>query len=201
MPRPKPIGSKRCPKCKEAKPLGQFYASGKYDGGYSPYCKPCMRANNAARTPAQKELYANAQRGTYPKRKAGIIAYQARLRAKRQKEDPARWRAKKFFDVNRRDVAADVTIDYLAGLFHATSRCQCCDCILELKYIPKEERRSRMNPRAPSIDRVNNDAGYARSNIAVICWGCNAQKSDLTLDDLDRLRKYISVFGSFDDVD
>jgi 5-methylcytosine-specific restriction endonuclease McrA len=175
------------------KPLGEFYASEKYDGGYSPYCKVCYLSLNKQYRNPERDRPARLKR--YLANKDHFCRL-SRANCDRAKGlDPAKFRAKKFFDVRRVGVAPDVTRPYLAGLFRTITHCQCCEKPLTLEYEKRTSRKYRSNPAAPSVDRVNNRKGYTRSNIAIICWECNFRKTDLTLDDLDRLRAYILEYG------
>lgn len=204
MPRPRPVMEKRCPDCDEIKSLVNFYRGSSYEkrgGGLSPYCKSCMRARNKRRTPEQKARYQEQQRRHhalhYQKHSERIKRNTANRTARLKRDDPANYRAQKFFDAHRVDVAADVTREYLADLFRRITHCQCCGKTMRLQYELRESRRFRSNPDAPSIDRVNNRKGYTRLNIAVICWRCNFRKTDLALEDLEMLSLYIKRFGEF----
>lgn len=110
-------------------------------------------------------------------------------------DDPAAWRAKKFFDAYRAAVDPDVTREFITGLFRQAANCACCGKALALAYRPVSDREFRSDPDAPSIDRVNNEKGYTRTNVAVICWACNYRKSDLTLADLSMFERYIRAYG------
>jgi len=105
----------------------------------------------------------------------------------------------KFFDAGRVDIAADVTRDYLEHLFSTVKNCQCCGKSLHLAYRPRPLKKYRGDPDAPSIDRVNNEKGYRRDNLAVVCWECNCRKSTLTLAHLLQLVTYVTAYGLFDD--
>jgi hypothetical protein len=124
------------------------------------------------------------------------IAYRNRLKM----EDPAKFRAKKFFDSHRKDVDADVTKEYLEHLFRSTTHCQCCGKTLFLGYRDRGTRKSWADPDAPSVDRANNKKGYTRPNIAIACCHCNQRKADLTLEHLEMFAQYIKKFGDFNDV-
>lgn len=48
-----------------------------------------------------------------------------------------------------------------------------------------------------SIDRVNSDKGYIRSNVVTSCVRCNGAKSDLTVDEfLEMCREVVSHYGN-----
>jgi len=201
MPRPAPKTVKRCPDCKEVKAVEDFYFGRSYDGGFSPYCKSCSRARNNGRWPADREKMRRIARESYHRHKhrhrIRVYAKVAEYRMKMQKDNPAKWRSKKFFDVVRENVAPDVTKEFIESLLKHTTHCQCCGDALDLAYLPREGRKYRSNQKAPSIDRVNNDRGYTRSNIAVICWECNYRKTDLTVEDLEMLLQYMRKYGDF----
>lgn len=121
-----------------------------------------------------------------------------------RKENPAKFRAKKFFDgrynSNGVEIAPDITKDYLEGLFRTVTHCQCCGKELCLQYEERATRKYRSNPNSPSVDRVNNHKGYTKSNIAIICWECNYRKTDLSIEDLEMMIAYIKKYGDFSNV-
>lgn len=43
----------------------------------------------------------------------------------------------------------------------------------------------------PSIDRIDPNKGYTKDNIAVISLAANRKKQDLTLDEIEKIRKYV----------
>lgn len=110
---------------------------------------------------------------------------------RKMQENPARWRATRFFCQKRaRDVSADVTIDLLTKMFERASACECCgDAIDICKTYEK-------NDRVPSVDRVDNNRAYTADNIAIICWKCNQRKGDMTVSDLRRMLAYIERYAS-----
>lgn len=52
------------------------------------------------------------------------------------------------------------------------------------------EGKSRAN--SPSLDRVDSSKGYTKDNVSVISMKANACKSDLSLQDIERLYQYVS---------
>ncbi|MBM0235894.1 hypothetical protein JNW88_00130 [Micromonospora sp. ATA32] len=202
MPRPRPVDGKRCAGCEILKKPDEFYQGEKYDGGLSNRCKECSRADLRARRAANPDKARDQSRASYQRNKhrhtARVSEYGRRRREELKLTNPAGHRAKKFFDGHRREIGPDVTREYLEHLFRTVTHCQCCGKRLRLEYVERETRGHRADADAPSIDRVNNDKGYVRSNIAVICWECNFRKTDLTLADLQMFAKYIESFGDFD---
>ena len=194
MSKPKPDGTKKCPMCKEIKPVDVFYASEKYDDGYSPYCKPCTSLKNKQHRNRDRDL--EYKRNDYKKNPEKYRALSRINEARLKAEKPAFYRTKKFFDVPRKDVAVDVTKEWMQPLFENTKHCQCCGKELHIGYAPRETRSFRSNPAAPSVDRVDNHKGYTRENIAIICWECNYRKTDLSKEDLLMFLNYIERCGN-----
>jgi len=43
----------------------------------------------------------------------------------------------------------------------------------------------------PSFDRVDNTVGYVLTNMALLCYRCNAQKNDMSLAEAERLVRWL----------
>jgi hypothetical protein len=185
---------RKCPLCKQIKNIGNFYKSKKYDGGFSNYCRECtVISNKEHRNPIHANAYRRKRYAANPE------PYRAKSRAiisKMREEDPAKLRAKKFFDVKsqRHPISNDITREYIANLFRSTKYCECCGKVLNLFYTNKNKQWYKGNPNSPSIDRIDNNRGYTKDNIAVICWECNHRKTDLTEKDLIIFLNYIKRF-------
>ena len=52
--------------------------------------------------------------------------------------------------------------------------------------------RESRHPMIPSLDRVDNTKGYVKGNVKVISRKANVMKSNLTLDDMDKIYSYIT---------
>lgn len=195
MPRPRPTIEKRCPQCRIVKPLSEFYSGEKYDGGYSAYCKSCYVSLNQKNRNKQRDN--KTARAAYARNPDKFKAISKRNIEKMRSENPAKYRAKKFFDgkLERGEIAPDVTREYIEKLFRETTHCQCCGRELCLAFNERCERSYHANYLSPSIDRVDNNKGYVRSNMAIICWECNHRKTDLTLEDLEMFISYIKIHG------
>ncbi len=71
-----------------------------------------------------------------------------------------------------------------------------CDLVEEDIIIPDFcpitlERMVSCTPYAPSIDRVDSAGGYTKDNIQVISKKANAAKSDLTIEEVERMLNYM----------
>lgn len=69
--------------------------------------------------------------------------------------------------------------------------CVCCGETFNYNEAPSKTRRRN----SPSIDRVDNNKGYVVGNVQIICWGCNEDKSHLTLEKLERFIRYIQAYS------
>lgn len=74
---------------------------------------------------------------------------------------------------------------------------ECCP-VLGMKLVPKVgggPLSSRVNPDAPTIDRIDNDRGYEPGNIAVISLRANVLKSNGTVPEFERVVQYMKSHG------
>jgi hypothetical protein len=78
---------------------------------------------------------------------------------------------------------ADAVIDVLAS--EPATHCACCK--QELDYSVGHGRLWN----APSLDRIDSAKGYTIENTAVICIRCNTKKTDLTIQELQSLIRYM----------
>jgi len=70
--------------------------------------------------------------------------------------------------------------------------------VLGMKLIPKVgggPLSSRVNPDAPTIDRIDNDRGYEPGNIAVISLRANVLKSNGTVTEFTKVVEYMKSHG------
>jgi hypothetical protein len=45
---------------------------------------------------------------------------------------------------------------------------------------------------SPTLDKIDNSKGYTKDNIAIVSFRANRLKADMTLEELDAIRRYIS---------
>jgi hypothetical protein len=70
--------------------------------------------------------------------------------------------------------------------------------VLGMKLIPKiggGPLSSRVNPDAPTVDRIDNDRGYEPGNVAVISLRANVLKSNGTVPEFEKVVKYMKSHG------
>jgi hypothetical protein len=61
--------------------------------------------------------------------------------------------------------------------------------ILGIQLCPSDKQSTNYSP---SLDRIDNTKGYEKGNVAVISHKANTLKSELTLDIIEKLRRYIT---------
>jgi hypothetical protein len=81
-----------------------------------------------------------------------------------------------------------MTVPNILALIADDMRCPCCT----VKMVAQVERGR--HPHAVSIDRVDNDLGYVRGNVAIICFTCNSRKKDMSVHDIRLLLRYVEAF-------
>ena len=67
---------------------------------------------------------------------------------------------------------------------------QCSYCRKLLNY-GIGNGKSKERDDSPSIDRVDNNYGYVINNIAIICFRCNSNKSNLTINEVRNMLYYM----------
>lgn len=165
-------------------------------GNLSIHCINCSARHNKEQRERHREKRLLWDREYYRKNKKSRSDQGRARRARMKIENPARYRAYKFFSgPKRKDVSPELTRPYLENKFSTIRDCQCCGKNLVLNFIPTTDRKFITNFSSPSIDRVDNSKGYSKNNIGIICWQCNQRKTDLALKDLDMFRRYIEKYA------
>lgn len=63
--------------------------------------------------------------------------------------------------------------------------------ICPILHIPLEITEGRQTDRTPAADRVNNARGYTKDNVRFISHKANRMKSDMTIEQVERLLAYM----------
>ena len=79
-----------------------------------------------------------------------------------------------------------LTIKYFYEYLIKNSYCECCG----LKFDFNSGRMIN-HSKAPTVDRINPNIGYILTNIAIICWRCNAVKGSGTIESLGNLLNWL----------
>jgi|694.fasta_scaffold48727_7 hypothetical protein len=176
------MDTKECKKCNTIKSVSEFYpnASGG-SGGYDAYCKICRYAYHRSR----KDII-NKQRSEKMKVDAlhrEKVLSQKRASHKNNLERALLSRAKAR--AIKWGLLFDITIEDII----IPEKCP----LLSIDIIPGS-RGNYMN--TPSLDRIDNDLGYVKGNIAVISMLANSMKNAASIELLNtfvaNLPKYLN---------
>jgi hypothetical protein len=83
-----------------------------------------------------------------------------------------------------------MTVANVLALIPDDMRCPCCR-----RKMTAEVEKGK-HPHSISLDRVDNDLGYVRGNVAVICSTCNSRKKDMSIHDLRLILRYVERHGA-----
>lgn len=57
--------------------------------------------------------------------------------------------------------------------------------------IKLEKSSDHVKPESPTLDRIDNQKGYIKGNVAVISWRANSIKKDATLEEVRAIARYM----------
>lgn len=157
---------KQCRKCKELKPWAEYYRDKAAKTGLMTICKICSKEE--CRVWAQKNKTQRFQYGRrlYARQRATMLCRNARQRARRKGL---------AYDLDDHIQEIQLIIDN-----------GCC----ELTGIPFDTtyrygtHRMPINPRSPSLDRIDPTKGYVRDNVQVVLSAVNVMKSNWGMDEV-----------------
>lgn len=165
---------RQCTRCKEYYPatLEYFYKGQSRRDGLSSGCKKCL-----------------AERGR------AMAAQISEARRTRKINNPAKMRGQQLHQsMKTRAKKAGVPFDsdymtppLLEELLRSNKTCPCCNVELLQGYNPK----GVVTATSPSFDRILPKLGYVRGNLALLCHRCNGLKSNMSIEDLERILKWL----------
>lgn len=164
-------GIQTCKKCKEEKPVSDFYANGCFADGIQKYrstCKPCVLANSRKNHPRWYKTKAEKRSSSAKVFISGILNH-----ASKRKQHLG-------FNIDR---------EYLFDLYEKQSG----KCAISGVNMTFAAGNGRVFTNI-SIDRIDSTKGYVRGNVQLVCDVVNIMKQDLPQDDfLDWCRLIIGV--------
>jgi hypothetical protein len=92
---------------------------------------------------------------------------------------------------NRRNLEFKIDLKYLLDLFEKQQG-QCALSGWKLEFVSGGDFRGNKNPRACSIDRIDNNIGYIPGNVQLTCCLPNFLKSDMNITEFRQLCKDIA---------
>ena len=156
-----------CSSCNSVLPTNCFYKNNKTTRGYMYICKSCysFRHSRAARNLSNRKYYKKTRKQQY-------------------NNDPSKYlwqiaskRAKKF------NIPFNIEISDILIPEYCPITGQKLDILIE------DKKQSYQN--AASLDKIDNSLGYIKGNVRVISRKANRMKSDLTIEQVENLLKYM----------
>jgi hypothetical protein len=158
---------KRCNRCTRSLDTSLFYKNRSSPSGMSSYCKLCMNEINS-NTPSSKDRSRTRQYVNRSKTKNFAITLFRNAKQSARKHGLE-------FNIDHNDVSVPDKCPVLG--------------------IPLFRTEGKRTPNTPSIDRINNDRGYVKGNVAVISWRANELKRDATVEELESVVHYMRCSG------
>lgn len=168
--------NKRCSRCEEQKPLGEFYPDRRKSSGVSSQCKQCVIERSQERYYADPGKYRARNRARYKRRpppEAKPCIRCEKLHARRSDfcsktcADAFRGREWRHKNSRRRTRtrASDLTAADVKALLSSRTYCPCC-----------RKRMTQHGPRQKHLDHIVPIAiggTHTHGNVRVICAACN----------------------------
>ena len=163
------MDTKRCRKCQQVKPLGEFHAEKRAGDGHRYTCKECDRLRHTEYRETHREERRAARKARYREfpewERNSSMLYRLRYPWKNMMQH-AKKRAAKFglpYDLDEHEEEIKARI---------------APMVCELTGLPMVFSVGVGNPgerywNTPTLDRIEPANGYAYSNVRIICWALN----------------------------
>lgn len=159
-----------CPKCKTKKAAVEFYKNSARPNGHDSHCKECRRAWKKSWAKNNRKELSEYNRQWRIENTQRYLWNKARNRAKNSGLE---------FSIEIEDIIVP----------------QICPVLgIKLEFPKKTTKGNnpRLTPNSPSIDRIDNNKGYVKGNIVVISSRANIIKSDGSLEEFEKLTKFLN---------
>lgn len=167
---------RRCWKCKEVKPLTEFYVFHKDKEGRQKACKACQRKRNFIYARAHREYFKQKGREKYnPAHNAARYKRYRKsyLRRRAEYSMTVRGRLRSIFNAaqdraRRHNWLFAIDFDWILGLCSQQSgKCKLTGISFTYERNPNSERF--YFPYSPSLDRIDSSKGYIKDNVRLVC--------------------------------
>lgn len=161
------ITERRCSKCKETKPITEFYRDKYQTGGYSYLCKKCENKKS------NKYYHKNQKRKEYIKKSSKRYREHQKRWIKKNKErynelQRKAWHRRKAKERNLINDFTESEWEACLNYFrNESNQVECCYCGEPTEDIEKDH-----------FIAVSNGGGYTATNIVPACKSCNSSKQD-----------------------
>jgi hypothetical protein len=199
---------KKCSKCKQTKPIDDFYEDKRHKDNLASCCKVCENQRQAKYRKTEKGKEARAK---YKKTDKGREAYKrkdmkyrksekgkeaARRRSKKQMaEKPYRfWATSTLGKHRKRGNEILISIDELEILAKQSTHCKICGCKLSWGY------GNGLTTNSPTLDRIDNENIISIDSIQILCHSCNSLKLNRTMKEmLQYCKNFVKKFENLKD--
>ncbi len=168
-----------CKKCRQEKPIEEFYFNSRTNMRRMSRCKACVAATTQERRCRDLEKSREYER--------------SRNRIRRASNPRYYWATAAFFTIRQRSAAKNLEMDLTREFLLSIAPTHCPVLGLEIDYTAS---KGKITDHSPSVDRIDNSLGYVKTNIAVICNRANRLKSDATPRELRRIADFVEGLQS-----
>lgn len=194
-----PLAMKRCSQCRQIVSVKQFTKDKTKKDGLGSYCLECNSIrrrewgkNNPSKLKAQRrrrnqqDRVKQSNREFYQSNREAILAKSKKQRTGKEGYLKTMLRSAKS-RAKENNLEFDIDLQYLQSV--ATDHCPVDG--LPFDWNRQLEADKSLPFATPSLDRINSSQGYVKGNVKIIGWKWNAKKSNMNLDDLLLLVKYV----------
>ena len=212
------VNAKYCTKCKKLKSLDDFHDAPKMRLGKQSRCKQCQAISTKRWKRESTDAYQASMRKTTRKYKAYWRTHNPRQETKEKvcphcrhlklsidfdechsvsdglqswcrecnstKLQKVPWGQLVFWTAKSRAKRKGIEFSIKAGDIVVPSVCP-------VLGIPLYVNKGKAGPNSPSLDRIDNRKGYMPGNVCVISYRANILKGDATVDEVERILKYM----------
>ena len=169
---------KYCSRCSQTKSIDEFYRRKAAKDGHQERCKSC-----------QDKYYYSYKEKNLEKVRAYVKEYNARPESKEKRKpymeewyrkSPRQSLRASLLNVRKRKNMPDdaVTLDELCEMFERQQG-KCALSGIEMTW-----RKGKITATSISIDRIDPDVGYSKTNVRLVCYAINAFRGRMTDDEM-----------------
>lgn len=181
------VKDKKCSICEEYKLVTEFYIKG---NGYYPYCKDCSRKKQ--RNYSNSDIGKMKRKDRYNQIKNTDGYKEMQKKSSQKHYNSLVGRAKTLLKTTKRKgenfkgQESDVDLEFIL-LKLEEGKCE----VTGIPFNFQNTFGTMKNPLAPSIDRIDGNIGYLKSNTRLVIWQYNLMKGELTDDQV------FDIFGEY----
>ena len=188
---------KICSRCKQKFPLENFYKDASRKDGLNNKCKPCTyvkqrkyKENNPDIVKAEKRRYYERNKDKFKQRYQDNREHIAQ-KAKESRTGKEGYIKTMFHSARTRAKARGWEFDLDLGFLLEQSGNYCPVDGLPFAWNRELDQNKSLPLTIPSLDRTDSSRGYTKDNVVVMGDKWNRWKSNMNIDDLELLVKYV----------